>query len=63
MDLKKQDDGKTIYVLSTEDAERISEMFELVQTGFWELLASRCVDFPNSFYSKVHKPPKKEVDF
>jgi hypothetical protein len=62
MDLKKQDGEKTIYVLSTEDAERISEMFELIQTGFWELLASRCVDFPNSFYSKCKKS-KKEVDF
>jgi len=53
--------GETIYILSREDAERISEMIKMIETTFWELLADRRVDFPNSIYSKAYHRLKKEL--
>ena len=64
MDLKKEDsrgDEGTVYVLSAEDAERIEEMIELIKTTFWELLASRKVEFPNPVYRRVYKNLRKEL--
>jgi len=42
----------TVYVLSSDDVERIDSMIQLVSTGFQELLASRKVEFPNSYYAE-----------
>ena len=64
MDSKRGDnqfDGETIYVLSMEDAERVNEMIEMIRTTFWELLASRKVDFPNPMYRRVYKNLRKEL--
>jgi hypothetical protein len=63
MAIKKQDDGETVYVLSTDDVERIAETFELAQSFFWELLWSRKVDFPNSFHSKARQRSDEGRDF
>lgn len=65
MDSKNQNSlgGETFYLLSTDDAERINEMFEMVEIirkTYWELMAGRQVNFPNSIYTQAYKNVRRE---
>jgi hypothetical protein len=54
---------QTVYVFSSDDIDRFEEMMDLFRSGFWELLASRKVEFPNSYWGSKSSRPDPQQDF
>ena len=54
---------QTVYVFSSDDIDRFEEMVDLFRSGFWEFLASRKVEFPNSHWGSKNSRPDPQQDF